>query len=99
MDYKTLKRLKPKIKNIITSLGNGAHLQAWGFNPEITLEGDWYDSLDNGFKIHITPARHFSGSGFKRNQTLWASFALNTPTCNIFLGGDSGYGSHFNLKQ
>ena len=97
MDYKTLKKLKPKIKNVITGLGNGAHLEAWGFNPEVILEGDWYDffKFEKGFEIHITPARHFSGRGFKRAQTLWVSFVFKTPNYNLFLGGDSGYDSHF----
>jgi len=97
MDYKTLKELKPKIRKVITGLGNGAHLEHWGFDPESIEEGDWYSSLklDEGFEIIITPARHFSGRGFKRNQTLWASFVLKTPTSNIYIGGDSGYGTHF----
>lgn len=97
MDHNTLKKLKPKIKHVITGLGNGAHLEHWGFNPEVILEGDWYDSIFNsdGFEIHITPARHFSGRGFKRDQTLWASFVLKSPTTAIYIGGDSGYDTHF----
>ncbi|SDR81195.1 L-ascorbate metabolism protein UlaG, beta-lactamase superfamily [Christiangramia echinicola] len=97
MDYKTLKKLKPKIKNVITGLANGAHLEHWGFDPEIILEGDWYDkfSFENGFEVHITPARHFSGRGFTRAKTLWASFVLKTPNTTIYLGGDSGYDIHF----
>ncbi|MFD0837077.1 MBL fold metallo-hydrolase [Mariniflexile aquimaris] len=97
MDFKTLKKLKPKIKHIITGLGNGAHLEHWGFKSHIIMEGDWYDTLqlEEGFTVHITPARHFSGRGFKRAQTLWASFALQTPSTNIYIGGDSGYDTHF----
>ncbi|SDR92204.1 L-ascorbate metabolism protein UlaG, beta-lactamase superfamily [Gramella sp. MAR_2010_147] len=97
MDYKTLKKLKPKIKNVITGLANGAHLEHWGFDPEIILEGDWYDkfSFENGFEVYITPARHFSGRGFTRAKTLWASFVLKTPNTTIYLGGDSGYDTHF----
>ncbi len=99
MDYKTLKKLKPKIKNVITGLGNGAHLEHWGFSSNKILEGDWFDSfsLDDNLTVHITPARHFSGRGFKRNQTLWASFVLKTNNYSLFIGGDSGYGSH--LKE
>ena len=97
MDYKTLKKLKSKVKHIITGLGNGSHLEHWGFNPEVILEGDWYDSFkfEKGFEIHITPARHFSGRGFKRAQTLWASFVLKSPISTIYIGGDSGYDTHF----
>lgn len=98
MDYKTLIKLKPKVNKVITGLGNGAHLEYWGYNKSIIIEGDWYDSinLNNGFTVHITPARHFSGRGFKRGQTLWASFVLKTPSQNIYIGGDSGYDYHFN---
>lgn len=97
LDYETLVKLKPKIKHIVTGLGNGSHLEHWGFNPLIINEGDWYDSfkLDLGFSITVTPARHFSGRLFKRNQTLWASFVLKTPTISIFIGGDGGYDTHF----
>ncbi|MEJ1223985.1 MBL fold metallo-hydrolase [Sediminicola sp. 1XM1-17] len=97
MDYRTLKKLKPKIKNVITGLGNGAHLEAWGFDSKVILEGDWYEtfSFEDGFEAHVTPTRHFSGRGFTRAKTLWASFVLKTPTSSIFLGGDSGYDTHF----
>lgn len=97
MDYETLKKLKPKIKNVITGLGNGAHLEAWGFNPETIFEGDWYDtfSFKDGFEIHVTPSRHFSGRGFTRGKTLWASFVLKSPSNTIFIGGDGGYDTHF----
>jgi len=97
MDYKTLKELKSKIKHVVTGWGNGAHLEHWGFDPEIITEGDWYRGLDfeDGFEISITPSRHFSGRGLKRNQTLWASFVLKSPSSSIFIGGDSGYDTHF----
>ncbi|WP_115122664.1 MBL fold metallo-hydrolase [Marinirhabdus gelatinilytica] len=99
MDYNTLKQLDPKTKKVITGLGNGAHLERWGYNPTKIIEGDWYDTihLDQGFVAHITPTRHFSGRGFKRAQTLWASFVLKTPSTSIYIGGDSGYGTHFKV--
>ena len=43
----------------------------------------------------MLPARHFSGRGLKRNQTLWASFLFVTPQQKIYYSGDSGYGPHF----
>ena len=99
MDYKTLKKLKTKTKYFITGLGNGAHLEHWGINSEKIIEGDWYEgfSLDDGFEAHVTPARHFSGRGFTRAKTLWASFVLKTPSFNIYIGGDSGYDTHFKI--
>lgn len=97
LDYPTVKKLRTKVKTVITSLGVGAHLERWGYAPDKIQEGDWHDELllDSGFKVNVTPARHFSGRSFKRNGALWASFILTTPTKKIFLGGDSGYDTHF----
>lgn len=97
MDYKTLKKLKPKINRVITGLGNGAHLEYWGYDSAKIMEGDWYDTLnvEDDIKVHITPARHFSGRGIKSAQTLWASFVFESPNSKIYIGGDSGYDTHF----
>lgn len=97
LDYKTIKKIKPKIKKVITGLGMGEHLEYWGYDKEFIIEKDWNETieLDKGFTVHTTPARHFSGRGFTRNKALWLSFVLKTPSMNIFLGGDSGYDTHF----
>jgi L-ascorbate metabolism protein UlaG (beta-lactamase superfamily) len=97
MDYETLLKLKPKIKTIICGLGTGEHLEYWGYSKNSIIERDWNEEiiLDDGFVVNTVPARHFSGRGLKRNQSLWASFVLQTPTMKIFIGGDSGYDKHF----
>ena len=97
LDYETVLKLKPKIKKIITGLGVAAHLQRWGFAKYDIIERDWNQEiqLGNNFIVHTISARHFSGRGLKRNKSIWSSFALRTPTMNIFVGGDSGYDTHF----
>lgn len=97
IDYKSLRKLRLKIKKVITGLGTGEHFEYWGFNPEIIIEKDWYESeiIESGFEIIATPARHFSGRFFKRNQALWVSFVLKTPSFKIFINGDSGRDSHY----
>lgn len=97
LDYKTIKQLKPKIRNVITALGVSRHLQHWGYHRNTITELDWNDRvvLENNFIVDTTPARHFSGRGFKRNTSLWLSFVLSTPSIKIFIGGDSGYDDHF----
>ncbi len=97
LDYHTIKALRERTGKIITSLGVGAHLERWGFDAGIVAEYDWNSTvtLGGGFTMHTTPARHFSGRGIKRAQTIWSSFVLITPTLRLFLGGDSGYGAHF----
>jgi L-ascorbate metabolism protein UlaG (beta-lactamase superfamily) len=97
LDYQTIKQLQPKIKHIVCGLGTAAHLEHWGFNPAMISELDWQEEviLPNQFKVTATPARHFSGRTFKRNQAIWASFVLQSATKKIFIGGDSGFDSHF----
>lgn len=97
LDYDTVLRLKNRVKTVVTGLGTGAHLERWGYEPERIIEKDWWSETDlgDGFLLAHTPARHFSGRGFKRNQSVWTSFVLKTPTKNLFLGGDSGYDAHF----
>lgn len=97
VDYETLMNLKPKVKKVICGLGIGQHFERWGYAPEMVFERDWGQSvdLDSGFIAHVTPARHFSGRGFTRNNTLWTSFVWQTPTMKIYIGGDSGYDTHY----
>ncbi len=97
LDYETMLKIKPKVKKIIMGIGVGEHFESWGFDANVLIEKDWNETilLDDGFIVHTTPARHFSGRGFKRNQSLWMSYVLYSPSMKIYIGGDSGYGSHF----
>lgn len=97
LDYETILALEPKIDKVITGLGTGAHFEHWGFDTNTIIEEDWNTkiSLDSGFTIHTVPGRHFAGRGFKRNQALWTAFVVETPNNKIFVGGDSGYDTHF----
>ncbi len=97
LDYPTVKAIKDKVSKVILPLGVGAHLERWGYGPEQLIEEDWGGEADlkNNLRIIFTPARHFSGRKIKRNVTLWTSYVLDTPTRKLFLGGDSGYDTHF----
>lgn len=97
LDYETIMKLKPKVKKVITGLGTGEHFETWGFDLSRIEEKDWNEAVDlgDGFSVNITPGRHFSGRGFARNRAMWVSFVLQTPTKKLFLGGDSGYDTHF----
>lgn len=97
LDYEAIRRLIPKTRSFHTALGVGAHLERWGADPAGIKEYDWGQSgvLDGNIELIATPARHFSGRGFRRNKTLWTSFVLRTDGLKLFLGGDSGYGPHF----
>ncbi|WP_343609055.1 MBL fold metallo-hydrolase [Chryseobacterium oranimense] len=97
LDYPTVKSIRDRTEMVIVPLGVGAHLERWGYREENLIEEEWGAQvlLKNNLKITFTPARHFSGRKIKQNNTLWTSYVLETPTKKIFLGGDSGYDSHF----
>lgn len=99
LDYPTVKAIRNRVNKAILPLGVGAHLERWGYAPEQLIEEEWGTSIDlkNNSTIIYTPARHFSGRKVKRNNTLWTSYVLETPTKKIFLGGDSGYDTHFKM--
>jgi L-ascorbate metabolism protein UlaG (beta-lactamase superfamily) len=97
LDYNSIKELNAKTKLFCVPLGVGEHLLHWGVAPEKIKEFDWWDGEEvlPGIDLTCTPARHFSGRGFRRNKTLWASFVLKTGGQTIFIGGDSGYDESF----
>jgi L-ascorbate metabolism protein UlaG (beta-lactamase superfamily) len=96
LDMDSILKLKHKVGCFITSLGVGSHLERWGVAPEKIKELSWSEHTHVlGLDFIAAPARHFSGRKFKRGQTLWSAFILQTPCYKIFLGGDSGYESHF----
>ena len=97
LDYYTIKQLKNRVDKVICPLGVGEHFEYWGFDKERLVELDWFEdaTLNEHFQIHCLPARHFSGRSFNGNQTLWASYLIETPSQKIFMGGDGGYDTHF----
>lgn len=97
LDHDTVLKLKPKVKKIITALGVGEHFERWKFDLDKISEMNWHDEVDfgDGFKFNAVPARHFSGRGLKRNQSIWISLVLSTPKKRIYIGGDSGYDTFF----
>ncbi|PIO99447.1 MBL fold metallo-hydrolase [Pleomorphomonas carboxyditropha] len=97
LDYRSIRDLLPRVRQVVAGLGIGAHFEAWGYAPEIVHEADWYETVRPvlELEIHVTPARHYSGRTFTRDKSLWAGFALTTAERRIFISGDSGYGEHF----
>ncbi|HEX3935577.1 MAG TPA: MBL fold metallo-hydrolase [Puia sp.] len=48
LDYRTVLQLAARTKHICTSLGVGAHLEAWGIGPDKITELDWGESWTGG---------------------------------------------------
>jgi L-ascorbate metabolism protein UlaG (beta-lactamase superfamily) len=97
LDYETVTALRHKVKVVLCPLGVGEHLEYWGYPEGIITELDWGEhvELSGGITATATPARHFSGRSFKRNTTLWMSMVLRSPRRSVYVGGDSGYDTHF----
>ncbi|MDV7186601.1 MBL fold metallo-hydrolase [Lutibacter sp. TH_r2] len=96
LDYGSIQQLKNKVKQFYVPLGIKAHLTEWGVLEEKIKEFDWWEtSTFEGINLVATPARHFSGRGLKRNNTLWCSWVIKSENNSIFFSGDSGYGKHF----
>ncbi len=97
LDYKTISDLKSTTGLYVVPLGVGEHLERWGVAPEKIIELDWWEEkqVREQVKFIATPARHFSGRKFERGKTLWTSYVLQLHGYSLFLGGDSGYDTHF----
>ena len=94
LDYPTIRELAKLDVPFVTSLGVGAHLEAWGVSPERITELDWWEShtLPNAdLTVTAAPSQHFSGRGLKdRNATLWSSLVVRSPRHAVFFSGDTG---------
>ena len=72
-------------------IGVDLHLESWGVPADRITSLDWREETEvAGIRLTCTEARHFSGRGLVRNQTLWAAWSLRGPRHSVFFGGDSG---------
>ena len=94
LDYPTILELARLEVPFFTSLGVGAHLQAWGVPAERITELDWWEEArvpGTELLLSAAPSQHFSGRGLGgRNQTLWSSFVVRGPKHRVFFSGDTG---------
>ena len=94
LDYPTIRELAKRDLPFVTSLGVGAHLEAWGVPAHRIIELGWWQShtLPNAdITITAAPSQHFSGRGLKdRNATLWSSMVVRSERHSVFFSGDTG---------
>lgn len=92
LDFPTVSRMAHRETQWVTTLGVGAHLEAWGVAPERITELDWWDETQvAGLRVVATPARHFQGRGPTASKaTFWASWAIMGPKHSVWFSGDTG---------
>ena len=97
LDYRSILKLKDKVRKFYVPLGVEAHLEKWGVDRAKVEELDWWQESTHGpLKLIATPSRHFSGRGLSdRNRTLWCSWVIQGSERKVFFGGDSGYSEAF----
>ena len=88
----SIAQLAQRSVHVVTALGVGAHLEAYGVAPELIHELDWNESVERpGVRFTATVAQHFSGRQLgDRNATLWASWVIQTENRKLFFSGDTG---------
>jgi L-ascorbate metabolism protein UlaG (beta-lactamase superfamily) len=94
LDYPTIRQLAKTKVPFVTSLGVGAHLEAWGVQPERIVELDWWESHTlpgSDLTVTAAPSQHFSGRSLNDgNATLWSSMIVLSPSHAVFFSGDTG---------
>jgi L-ascorbate metabolism protein UlaG (beta-lactamase superfamily) len=101
LDFPTIRELRKSEVPLVTSLGVGAHLEAWGIAAHRIHELDWWESYAlPGAALTVTaaPSQHFSGRLFNsRNTTLWSSLVIRSQQHAVFFSGDTGLTSEYQL--
>lgn len=93
LDEDSIELLKDRVQHFFVPLGVAKYLKDWGVPDQKIHELDWWQSVSvEGMRLTATPSNHFSGRGlFNRNETLWASWVIDSGKKKIFFSGDSGY--------
>ncbi len=94
LDYPSIREFAKLGVPFVTSLGVGAHLEAWGVQPGRIAELDWWETYTlpgTGLSVTAAPSQHFSGRGLHdRNATLWSSMVIRAAEHAVFFSGDTG---------
>ncbi len=97
LDMETIEFFIERETHFVVPLGVGNHLTGWGIPAERVTENDWWETASFADVTFIAaPAQHFSGrDGIHPNETLWASWIVQSAHHIIYFSGDSGYDTHF----
>lgn len=99
LDYPTIRQMAHLDIPFVTSLGVGAHLEAFGVPAQRIHELDWWQSFTlpgSSLTVTAAPSQHFSGRGLTdRNATLWSSMVVRSDRHSVFFSGDTGLTSQY----
>lgn len=78
---------------ILVPLGNDTIIHS--YDPNIQVDAlDWGKAckIKDDLLVYLEPAQHWSGRTLlDKDDALWGSFVIQTPSGNIFFAGDTGY--------
>ncbi len=97
LDYRSIVKLNSKVSHFFVPLGCSAHLIRWGIPEEKITELNWWEETEyQGLTVALTPSRHGSGRNpLNIDTTLWGGWVILGNKTQIYVSGDSGYGTHF----
>jgi L-ascorbate metabolism protein UlaG (beta-lactamase superfamily) len=93
---KLIQKQNPNAK-FLTGLGMESLFRSWGSTNEIQ-EAGWYQqyNIDDELEIFYLPTRHWSNRSLSDiNKRLWGAYIIRSNERMIYVGADSGYGSHY----
>lgn len=99
LDRQSIERLAADHEPLfLAPLGVADRLYDW--NVHRVVEADWWQYVEiDGWRLHCTPAQHFSGRTlFDRNTTLWCSWyvePMDAAGSTMYFAGDTAYTDHF----
>lgn len=101
LDEASIRHLSKTVKHFVVPLGVDKHLKKWNVASKNIHILDWWQSVNiDNVRITATPSQHFSArSIFDKNETLWASYVIDSDNSKIFFSGDSGYFEGFNYTR
>ncbi len=97
LDATTIAYLATRAGRFFVPLGVGDRLKGFGVPSDRIQELDWWQGATFG-DVHLmaTRAQHFSGRSLTdRDDTLWASWVIESAGQRLFYSGDGGYSPGF----
>ncbi|MBJ7537220.1 MBL fold metallo-hydrolase [Marinomonas transparens] len=97
LDKATVLALSSKTEQFLVPIGVDGNLTSWGISDDKITAFDWWQEQQTSKGlVAFTPSQHFSGRSLSdRDETLWGSWVIKTPTFSLYFSGDSGYFAGF----